>query len=126
MTHILGSPVNTTFAFPKMVYKLTTLLQEDFIAPLSWSPPQELPKLPFTQLFDLLKNLPPSMDIIDLEQQLQTIIQLSEWVKESLCGAPCLHCHLEEKDTNTHSTPVYGMIPFLNIGTTQTLPSMTL
>ena len=37
------------------------------------------------------------MDIIDLEKQLWTIIQLSEWVEESLCGAPHLHCHLEEK-----------------------------
>ena len=81
----------------RLVHKLTTLLQEDFIAPLSWSLPQELPKLPFTRLFDLPKNLPSSMDIIDLEQQLQMIIQLSERVEESLCGAPCLHCHLEEK-----------------------------
>ena len=37
------------------------------------------------------------MDIIDLEQQLRTTIQLLERVKESLCGAPRLHRHPEEK-----------------------------
>ena len=64
--------------FQKLVYKLTTMLQKDFIAPLSWSPPQELPKLPFTRLFDLPKILPLSTDIIDLEQQLLMTVQLLE------------------------------------------------
>ena len=81
-------PPTLPLPFQRLVHKLTALLQEDFTAPLSWSPPQELPKLPFTQLFDLLKNLPSSTDIINLEQQLQTIIQLSEQVEESLCGTP--------------------------------------
>ena len=66
------------------------------------------------------------MDIIDLEQQLQTTVQLLEQIEESLCGAPHLHRHLEEKDTNTHSTLVYGTIPFLDFGTTQPFPSTTL
>ena len=55
-----------------------TTLRKDFITPLSWSPPQELPILPFTRPFDLLKTLPPSMDIIDLEQQLRMTVQLLE------------------------------------------------
>ena len=71
-------PVVEPSPFKKAIYKATTLLQKDFTAPLSWSPPQKLPQLPFTRLFDLPKILPPSMDIIDLEQQLQMIIQLSE------------------------------------------------
>ena len=83
--------------FKKAIYKPMTLLRKDFTAPLSWSLPQKLPNLPFTRLFNLLKILPPSMDIIDLEQQLRVIIQLSEWVEESLCGAPRLHCNPEEK-----------------------------
>ena len=90
-------PLTPPLPFQKLVYKLTTMLQKDFIAPLSWSPPQELPNLPFTQLFNLPKILPPSMDIIDLEQQLRTTIQLFERVEESLCGAPRLHRRLEEK-----------------------------
>ena len=56
--------------FKKAIYKATTLLRKDFTAPLSWSLPQKLPNLPFTWLFDLLKILPPSTDIINLEQQL--------------------------------------------------------
>ena len=64
--------------FQRLVYKLTTTLRKDFIAPLSWSPPQELPNLPFTRLFELPKTLPSSTDIIDLEQQLRMTIQLSE------------------------------------------------
>ena len=83
--------------FQKLVYKLTTTLRKDFIAPLSWSLPQELPNLPFTRLFDLPKVLPPSTDIIDLEQQLRMAVQLLKRVEESLCGAPRLHRRLEEK-----------------------------
>ena len=90
-------PLTLPLPFQKLVYKLTTMLWKDFIAPLSWSLPQKLPKLPFTRLFDLPKILPPSTDIIDLEQQLWTTVQLLEWVEESLCGASCLHHHLEEK-----------------------------
>ena len=99
----------------KAIYKVTTLLRKDFTALLSWSLPQKLPNLPFTQLFDLLKILPPSMDIIDLEQQLQTITQLFEQVEESLCGAPWLHCNPEEKgywyslDTGLWNDPVSGL-----------------
>ena len=83
--------------FQRLVQKLTALLWEDFTTPLSWSPPQELPNLPFTRLFDLPKILPPSTDIINLEQQLQTIIQLSEQIEESLSGTPCLHRHPDKK-----------------------------
>ena len=55
------------------------------------------------------------MDIIDLEQQLQMIIQLSEWVEESLCSAPQLHRNPEEKgywyslDTGLWHDPVSGL-----------------
>ena len=63
-------PLTLPSPFQKLVYKLTTTLRKDFIAPLSWSLPQKLPNLPFTRLFDLLKVLPPSTDIINLEQQL--------------------------------------------------------
>ena len=55
------------------------------------------------------------MDIIDLEQQLQMIIQLSKWIEESLCGAPLLHCNLEEKgyqysfDTGLWHDPISGL-----------------
>ena len=90
-------PLTLPSPFQRMVHKLTTLLREDFIAPLLWSPPQELPNLPFTQPFDLPRILPPSTDIIDLEQQLQTVIQLLEWIEESLCSTPHLHHHPEEK-----------------------------
>ena len=90
-------PLTPPSPFQKLVYKLTTTLRKYFIAPLSWSPPQELPNLPFTRLFNLPKVLPPSTDIIDLEQQLRMTVQLLEQVEESLCGAPCLHCHPEEK-----------------------------
>ena len=90
-------PSTPPSSFQRLVYKLTTALQKDFITPLLWSPPQELPNLPFTQLFNLPKTLPPSTDIIDLEQQLRTTIQLFEHVKESLCGTPCLHHYPEEK-----------------------------
>ena len=71
-------PLTLPSPFQKLVYKLTTTLRKDFIAPLSWSPPQKLPNLPFTWLFNLLKVLPPSTDIIDLEQQLRTTVQLLE------------------------------------------------
>ena len=90
-------PLTLPSPFQKLVYKLTTTLQKDFIAPLSWSLPQELPNLPFTRLFNLLKILPSSTDIIDLEQQLRTTVQLLEQVEESLCGAPRLHRRPEEK-----------------------------
>ena len=90
-------PLTPPSPFQKLVYKLMTMLRKDFIAPLSWSPPQDLPNLPFTRLFDLPKKLPPNMDIIDLEQQLRTAVQLLERVEESLCGAPHLHRHPEEK-----------------------------
>ena len=101
--------------FKKAIYKATTLLQKDFTAPLSWSSPQKLPNLPFTQLFNLPKILPPSTDIINLEQQLQMITQLFEWVEESLCGAPRLHCNLEEKgyqyslNTGLWHDPISGL-----------------
>ena len=90
-------PLTLPSPFQKLVYKLTTTLRKDFIAPLSWSPPQKLPNLPLTWLFNLLKVLPPSTDIINLEQQLRTTVQLLEQVEESLCGAPHLHRHPEEK-----------------------------
>ena len=90
-------PLTPPSPFQKLVYKLTTALRKDFIAPLSWSPPWELPNLSFTWLFNLLKVLPPSTDIIDLEQQLRTTVQLLERVEESLWGAPRLHRRPEEK-----------------------------
>ena len=90
-------PLTPSSPFQRLVYKLTTRLRKDFTAPLSWSPPQELPNLPFTRLFDLPKVLPSSTDIIDLEQQLRTTVQLLKRVEESLCGAPRLHRCLEEK-----------------------------
>ena len=101
--------------FKKVIYKATTLLWKDFTAPLSWSPPQKLPNLPFTRLFDLPKVLLPSTDIINLEQQLRTITQLYEWVEESLCGAPQLHHNPEEKgyryslNTGLWHNPISGL-----------------
>ena len=63
------------------------------------------------------------MDIINLEQQLWTIVQLSERVEESLCGTPWLHRHPEEKGywylLNTG-------LWFLNFGMIWPLLSMTL
>ena len=90
-------PLTPPSPFQKLVYKLTTMLRKDFIAPPSWSLPQELPNLPFIRLFDLPKVLPPSTDIINLEQKLRMTVQLLERVEESLCGAPRLCHRLEEK-----------------------------
>ena len=62
-------------------FKTTLTASTPFIAPLSWSPPTQLPRLPFTGIFNPPKTAIPSMEIEHLGQQLNCITYFDELVE---------------------------------------------
>ena len=58
--------------------------EEICIAPLSWWPPVQLPRIPFKSIFPLSKTLPQSSPIIYLGQQIQCIASYIDLVNKML------------------------------------------
>ena len=58
--------------------------EDIFIAPLSWQPPIQLPRISFELIFPLSKNSPQSLPIIHLGQQIQCIASYIDLVNKML------------------------------------------
>ena len=61
--------------------------EEIFIAPLSWQPPVQLPRIPFQLIFPLSKTSPQSSPIVHLGQQIQCIASYIDLVDKMLCDS---------------------------------------
>jgi len=94
------SPMTKLVRKASRKFKTTLTASTTFIAPLSWSPPTQLPQLPFISTVKPPKTAIPSIEIEHLGQQLDCIAYFDELVKimiNDLFGPTMLSHRLSEK-----------------------------
>jgi hypothetical protein len=96
----------------RLIHKSSTILRKEFIAPLSWSLPRKLPRLPFTPVFktpeSVLEKLKlTAVEIEDLEQQTKYTDYLIE-LTEELCrkSSPYTAPAIKRDPTFTFENPL--------------------
>jgi len=68
----------------RLVHKSSTILRKTLIAPLSWSPPRKLPRLPYAPDFGPPNLSIQNVEITDLEHQEQCIAFLDKLIDRML------------------------------------------
>jgi hypothetical protein len=69
----------------RLVKKISAVFKDDEPLPtpnitLSWYSPVRLPSLPFIPIFKVMKDLPPSVEIENLEQQMVCVDRLIDLI----------------------------------------------